>query len=348
MRVPRPFSIALALVLAAAVSATAATAMVAAGGVTTAEITGTSGADTLVGTSGNDVMRGWKGDDRVSGLDGDDVIYGGRGADTLDGGSGNDTIESRDEDSAADVVTCGPGTDRVVANASDRVSSDCEQVSGASTSSTPTTPTTPTAPTAPAAPTAPPAASSRSVVLVDQAWTCRGAVDLDLVKVTMRSAGGDAIYLRQNCTGRIGRIEVDTWTGDGLKVNAPAPAAHDLTIGGGYIRCNGQTQGHQDGIQAMGGRNITFRGLEIKCASNPNAQLFINSVNGGNPTNIVCDGCLLGRGAASTLLIMSSSGSGARNSTICEGRYFDVRIQGAVSPVNTGNTVIPSTDPRCA
>jgi Ca2+-binding RTX toxin-like protein len=344
MSATRLFSIALALVLAAAVSATAATAMVAAGGATTADITGTSNADTLVGTSGNDVMRGWKGDDRISGMDGDDVIYGGRGADALDGGSGNDTIESRDEDSAADVVTCGPGTDRVVANASDRVSSDCEQVSGASTSGTTTTPAAPTTPTAPTAAAAP---SGRSVVLVDQAWTCRTAVDLDLVKVTMRSAGSDAIYLRQGCSGRIGRIEVDTWTADGLKVNAGTPGPQNLTIGGGYIRCYAQTQGHQDGIQAMGGRNVTFNGLQIKCGSNPNAQLFINSVNGGNPTNVVCNGCLLGRGAASTLLIKSSSGSGARNSTICKGRYFDVRIEGAVSPVNTGNTVIPSTDPRC-
>lgn len=342
MRGTRLFSIALAFVVATAVMASAAAAMVAAGGATTADITGTSGADTLVGTSANDVIRGWKGDDRLSGLDGDDVIYGGRGADTLDGGSGNDRIVSRDRDDAGDAVSCGSGFDRVDADSSDRVSSDCEQVSGASSGGT-------TASPAPTTPTAPPPAteSSRSVVLVDQAWTCRGAVDLDLVKVTMHS-GGDAVYLRQNCTGRIGRIEVDTWTGDGLKVNAPAPAAHDLTIGGGYIRCQAQTRGHQDGIQAMGGRNITFRGLEIKCGSNPNAQLFISSVNGGNPTNIVCDGCLLGRGAASTLLIKHSSGSGARNSTICEGRYFDIRIEGATSPVNAGNSIIPSTDSRCS
>lgn len=339
----RLFSIALALVLAAAVMASTATAMVAAGGATTADITGTSGADVLVGTSAGDVIRGWRGDDRLSGLDGDDVIYGGRGADSIDGGSGNDTIESRDRDDAPDVVTCGSGFDRVDADSSDRVSPDCEQVRGASAGEPAPAPATPTAPAAPPAQ----AGSSGSVVLVDRAWTCRGPVDLDLVKVTMRS-GGDAIYLRQGCTGRIGRIEVDTWTADGLKVNAPAPAAHDLTIGGGYIRCHAQTRGHQDGIQAMGGRNITFQGLQILCGSNPNAQLFINSVNGGNPTNIVCDGCLLGRGAASTLLIGSSSGSGARSSTICEGRYFDIRIQGASAPVNAGNTIIPSTDPRCS
>ena len=34
---------------------------------------------------------------------------------------------------------------------------------------------------------------------------------------------------------------VATWTGDGLKVNAPSPVAHDLVIGGGYIRCYRQT-----------------------------------------------------------------------------------------------------------
>jgi hypothetical protein len=45
------------------------------------------------------------------------------------------------------------------------------------------------------------------VVLVDQAWTCNRPVSLALVKVTMRNAGTDAIFLRENCTGRIGRIE---------------------------------------------------------------------------------------------------------------------------------------------
>ena len=78
---------------------------------------------------------------------------------------------------------------------------------------------------------------------------------------------------------------------DGLKVNAPAPAAHDLVIEGGYIRCHDSTpNAHQDGIQAMGGSRFTFRNLELNCNSNPNAQLFINSANGG-----IADGARPGR-----------------------------------------------------
>jgi hypothetical protein len=185
-------------------------------------------------------------------------------------------------------------------------------------------------------------------VIASNTWTCTGPVDLSLVKVTMQSPG-DAIHLRENCSGRIGRIEVDTWTEDGLKVNAPAPAAHDLVIEGGYIRCHAHAAGaHQDGIQAMGGSRITFRNLEINCNSDPNAQLFINSAVGGTPTDIICEGCFLGSGGGSSLFVNASTRSGARNSTICPGRFSPIRIEsGAVSPVNSGNVVLAAADPRC-
>lgn len=185
-------------------------------------------------------------------------------------------------------------------------------------------------------------------MLTNQTWTCEGPVNIDLVRVSMPSAGADAIHLRENCSGRIGRIEVDTWTGDGLKVNAPAPAAHDLVIEGGYIRCHAGTLGHQDGIQAMGGQRITFRNLEINCNSNPNAQLFLAASNGGMPTDIVCENCFLGSGAAQTLFIADAVRSGARNTLICPGRFDAIRINpGVVDPVNSGNTVLSSSDPRC-
>lgn len=204
-------------------------------------------------------------------------------------------------------------------------------------------------PTTPPPPTPPPSPpSGNSIVLENRSWTCRGPVNLDLVRVTMRTGGGDAIYLREGCTGRIGRIEVQTWVADGLKINAPEPVAHDLVIEGGYIRCYDKRAGvHQDGIQAMSGTRITLRNLEINCNSTPNAQLFINAANGGKPTDIVCEGCTLGKGGAHSLLVMNSTRSGARSSVICEARYHDIRIQGATSPVNTSNTVVPTSDPRC-
>lgn len=105
----------------------------------------------LSGAGGNDVLRGGDrngdtidggaGDDDISGGFGDDTLVGGPGRDTiagdrplrcnelhcdLGGGSGNDTIEARDGE--VDSITCGPGQDRVVADADDVVAADCEIV----------------------------------------------------------------------------------------------------------------------------------------------------------------------------------------------------------------------------
>jgi hypothetical protein len=192
---------------------------------------------------------------------------------------------------------------------------------------------------------------SGTVHLVDQPWTCFGRVDLDLVKVKIRNVEDDAIYLRQGCTGRIGRIEVDTWKGDGVKVNVPAPVAHDLVVEGGYIRCHAQgAGGHQDGIQVMGGKRITFQGLEINCNSEPNAQFYVSALAPGMPTDVVCDGCFLGSGAAQTLSIDESVRSGARNTLICPGRFRALRVDESLAqePVLEGNKELPADDKRCA
>ena len=190
-----------------------------------------------------------------------------------------------------------------------------------------------------------------TVRLVDESWVCRGQVDMDLVKVEIRTIDRDAVYLRQECTGRIGRIEIDTWMGDGVKVNAPAPAAHDLVIEGGYIRCHDQGPGgHQDGVQVMGGERISFRGIEIECGSGPNAQFYVSALAPGLPTEVVCEGCFLGSGAASTFFVDRSVRSGARNTLICPGRFHTVRIDETLAedPVSEGNRILPENDPRCA
>jgi hypothetical protein len=192
---------------------------------------------------------------------------------------------------------------------------------------------------------------SGSISLVDEPWVCRGPVDLDLVKVEIRSVEDDAIYLRQGCTGRIGRIEVDTWKGDGVKVNVPPPAAHDLVVEGGYIRCHAQgSGGHQDGIQVMGGKRITFQGLEINCNSEPNAQFYVSALAPGMPTDVICDGCFLGTGAAQTLFVDESVRSGARNTLICPGRFRALRIDESLAqaPVLEGIEELPADDERCA
>jgi len=107
-------------------------------------------AGVLIGLGGNDILSGGDshgdridggpGDDRLQGGFGDDTIVGGPGRDTIHGdrasrcnewhcdlaGFGNDTIDVRDGE--VDSVTCGPGADRVIADAADVVDADCETV----------------------------------------------------------------------------------------------------------------------------------------------------------------------------------------------------------------------------
>ena len=173
---------------------------------------------------------------------------------------------------------------------------------------------------------------------------------MDLVKVEIRTIQRDAVYLREDCTGRIGRIEIDTWQGDGVKVNVPEPAAHDLVVGGGYIRCHAHGPGgHQDGIQVMSGERITFENLEIRCSSDPNAQFYVSALEPGMPTDVVCDGCLLGSGAAQTLFIDESVRSGARDTLVCPGRFRALRIDETLAeePVLEDVRQLPEDDRRC-
>ena len=81
--------------------------------------------DVIEGLAGNDTLLGGAGYDRISGGRGNDVIFGGSGADRLLGGPGSDTINAADGE--RDVVDCGPGRDRVIADPFDVVSG-CEVV----------------------------------------------------------------------------------------------------------------------------------------------------------------------------------------------------------------------------
>jgi hypothetical protein len=105
---------------------------------------GRGGDDRIRGRAGNDRLLGGRGDDVMSGDAGNDVIAGGPGADILLGGAGNDrstggpgadiviTGAGNDvifvRDGTVDRVSCGPGRDRVSADAQDVVGGDCEIV----------------------------------------------------------------------------------------------------------------------------------------------------------------------------------------------------------------------------
>ena len=115
-----------------------------------------NGRDTLVGGPGNDVVadapRGvWRrGDKILLGGPGNDIVVGGRGFDNVlgdagndflidgptrefsldkvSGGDGNDVLLVDNAPAAKDIVTCGGGFDRVLADSEDLVSADCERV----------------------------------------------------------------------------------------------------------------------------------------------------------------------------------------------------------------------------
>ena len=109
-------------------------------------ITGGAGADRLSGAAGNDRLDGGADRDLLFGGAGSDVLLGGAGADVLDAGAGrdvlvggsgvdrllagagNDIVDARDGN--AERVDCGPGTDAVRADPTDRLVG-CERRLGA-------------------------------------------------------------------------------------------------------------------------------------------------------------------------------------------------------------------------
>jgi Ca2+-binding RTX toxin-like protein len=91
------------------------------------KLAGDSGDDSLFGRSGNDRLAGGDGDDELEGGRGDDTLRGGRGRDQLNGGFGRDRLFGgpgadtiRAVGGGADVIDCGPGTDRVEKDSRDR------------------------------------------------------------------------------------------------------------------------------------------------------------------------------------------------------------------------------------
>ncbi len=88
---------------------------------------GGQGNDKMAGGPGDDVENGQAGNDDIEGDDGNDRINGGPGVDFIRAGRGNDRIFARD--SRVDHISCGSGTDTVIADRGDAVAASCEHVS---------------------------------------------------------------------------------------------------------------------------------------------------------------------------------------------------------------------------
>lgn len=181
--------------------------------------------------------------------------------------------------------------------------------------------------------------ASGNIEIEDQAWYCGGRVDVDRLEVTVRNVNTDAIHLGRGCTGRIGEIVVVQYRRDGVKVSG---GAHDVVVEKGTIECRDQKLGsHQDGVQVMGGKRITFRDLRVDCKTR-SSGFFVRQggTSGELPTDVVCEGCHL-TGGSYSVRVNESVRSGVRNSTICSGRFGAVKIlEGAVDPIDVGNRLI--------
>ncbi len=87
----------------------------------------------MVGEGGRDLIDGWTGTDRMLGEGGDDWLVDGQldeasKDDVLSGGGGNDILIANHVPAVKDMVSCGSGFDRVLADRKDVVADDCEQV----------------------------------------------------------------------------------------------------------------------------------------------------------------------------------------------------------------------------
>jgi hypothetical protein len=92
-----------------------------------------AGNKNLVGGEGNDAVQGGLGSDNVLGGEGNDYMVDGEFdtppvKDTLSGADGDDVLNVANKPAGKDVVSCGSGFDRVLADRADVVARDCEKV----------------------------------------------------------------------------------------------------------------------------------------------------------------------------------------------------------------------------
>jgi Ca2+-binding RTX toxin-like protein len=86
----------------------------------------------LVGGRGNDTVIGGRGSDNIVGEKGNDLVIDGPdrefATDKLSAGDGNDVVGAVNRPAFEDVLQCGSGFDRVIADREDVLAPDCEKV----------------------------------------------------------------------------------------------------------------------------------------------------------------------------------------------------------------------------
>jgi hypothetical protein len=167
------------------------------------------------------------------------------------------------------------------------------------------------------------------ITQTDKRWVCTTPQNGTVVNIAIVNNPVDAIHLNAGCTGSI-VVHIYTTQGDGIKIHQ---GAHDLQITGD-ITCNGKSGAvHQDGIQAMGGRDVLIGSttqdgaMTIDCPTGNNGGVFVNAGLGVGlksdspnldawPTNIVVDHADIFERNAAVHIGEESFGSGVRNSLL--------------------------------
>jgi Ca2+-binding RTX toxin-like protein len=243
-------------------------------------IRGTPRDDVLTGGPGNDRIYGGAGNDRLVGHDGNDHLDGGAGQDTIQAGAGDDTINVADR--ARDRVECGPGRDRVNADRTDMLV-DCEQGASSPPPPPPGPPPPPPPPPPPAPPPPAPPGNGTTLTFTNTTWTCdRPVRDLATSGLPLRvvmnyttNYNGFGVRLGPGCVGD-GTSALDlvlningngTTFGpqeDAIRVMNERPGASNLQITG-YANCGRREIAaiHQDGIQVLGGTNLTWIDFQV-------------------------------------------------------------------------------------
>lgn len=190
------------------------------------------------------------------------------------------------------------------------------------------------------------AASQPDIVRVGTGYRCENqTLDVDLLRVY--NPGGNGVELAGGCGGHVGRMVIDTWTADGLRVGPARGGGPTLTIDRLDITCHGRDSTvHQDGIQAFGD-NVTIHNATIDCGSSNNGAVYLSCLNGNATQNFKMDHSLL-RTANSTLNVESCTGGSGNTFTdgfVCEGRSRT--IAGPTYITLTGTVTLPRSDSRC-
>ena len=297
-------------------------------------IWGLGGADRLLGYRGNDRLFGHRGNDYLLGGLGNDLLVGGSGRDRLIGGPGNDRINSRDGE--PDNVTCGSGLDTLIKDARDDIARDCEPTG-----------------TPPPQPPPPTPLAGTTLTLTDSYWRCdkpirsyasRGTAAARRAALHHRLPPAPERRRRAARTGCVGDgtpatdlildIRGDGKTygpgGDAVRLMNERPGASNIEIEGRADCGKRLNDEHQDGVQVLGGTNITFRNFQIG-----NYDAGLSTCQGAAaPSSTRSRARTSGSRAASTSPATMRSTPGAGSGHVSGAKFRSGRVDG--------------TDPVCA